>query len=135
MTMAEQVEKQEELIRKRRGVFNPIPCGVLLSNKAESDTSNKQITAAEFSKSLASSSQFLKISNAGTSPYPNMIRNADGSLSPAGGYRWANSDTPNVIRVELMPGLTEIEKGLCPQKEYKWVDPDDLKDFRVERIP
>lgn len=72
----------------------------------------------------------------GNSPYPNVVRDAKGKLSPASGYRWVDSEDPNDFRVELMPGLIRTKDGkLSPDKGYRWVNRDDPKDFRVERIP
>lgn len=75
-------------------------------------------------------------SGSGNSSRPNTIRNADGTLRPARGYRWVNSKDPDNVRVEPMPGLIETENGkLSPAKGYRWVNPKKPKDFRVEQIP
>lgn len=45
----------------------------------------------------------LSTSNAEDSGYPNVMRNADGTLRPAGGYRWVNPKDPKDFRVERIP--------------------------------
>lgn len=152
ITLQEQARKQHEKDQemrikweKTRGVFNPTPCVTLLTDNTKSDNSNKSKTAVkgfqeilDFQSLLSRfAGDYMKIPNVGDSPYSNVFRNANGSLSPASGYQWANSNNPNGIKVEPMSGLTEIKNGLCPQIQngYRWVDPDNLKDFRVERIP
>lgn len=37
------------------------------------------------------------------SPPPNTVRNSNGTLRPADGYRWLNSKDPNDFRVERIP--------------------------------
>lgn len=39
-------------------------------------------------------------SSGGNSPYPNVVRNANGNLSPANGYHWVNPNDPKDFRVE-----------------------------------
>jgi TIR domain-containing protein len=67
--------------------------------------------------------------------YPNVIRDADGSLKPAKGYEWANKNDPNDFEVRLKPGLVKTASGFNPDSGYRWVNPNDPDDLSVERIP
>jgi len=84
------------------------------------------------SKPAASESNGTKLE---PESYPNVVRNAEGKLHPANGYRWINPKDTNDFRVELMPGLIKNGDGLRPDKGYRWVNPKGPNDFRVERIP
>lgn len=69
------------------------------------------------------------------SPYPNVIRGANGKLRPASGYVWANKDNPNDFRVRLMPGLIKLENGnFRPAKGYTWANPNNPNDLRVKPV-
>jgi len=93
-------------------------------------------------------------SSSRNSSHPHTVRNADGTLRPANGYKWVNLDDPKDFRVELMPEfiaikhphrkgilfisdrVIETEKGAFrPAKGYRWVNPKDPNDIKVERIP
>lgn len=75
-------------------------------------------------------------SSRANSTYPNVVRNADGTFRPAGGYQWLIPKDPNDFRVKLMPGLIKSKSGkLLPASGYQWVSPNNPKDFRVERVP
>jgi hypothetical protein len=73
--------------------------------------------------------------NGEKSPYPNVVRNADGTLRPAGCYSWVNKENPNDYKVEITPGLEKMSIGCKPTKGYRWINPKDANDFRVERVP
>ena len=74
-------------------------------------------------------------SNGEKSPYPNVVRNADGTLRPGGCYSWVNKENLKDYKVIITPGLKEMAWGCMPSIGYRWVNPGDPKDFRVEPIP
>ena len=49
-------------------------------------------------------------SNVKESLPPNVIREANGKLRPADGYRWVNTQDPKDLRVELVPRASESEQ-------------------------
>ena len=63
--------------------------------------------------------------------FSNVVKKANGKLSPVCGYVWASSDL-NDYRVKLMPGLIRTSDGnLRPADGYTWMSKDP-KDFRVK---
>lgn len=57
--------------------------------------------------------------------YPNVVRNADGTLRPSGGYRWVHPEDARNFDVQIKPGLIKTVDGLRPDKGYEWVNPTD----------